>query len=259
MSWARRYGAIAHRSDCPKASRSASFVRITRLFASVAVCTDRRQKMQGGVLSVGGFSGFTVATGFSVDGSVLELSVVTGTGERLVCGPDSSTETFRAFLGGYVLYRLHRRCIVRGGNEAHRVCMWAVWVNSASSHELVWHCGPFRHKSSNAVSGTAHCTRCYSTCTTSPPVILCPAPIRRARFFRRQRSTARLSGSTCLRLPTKRLRTMLQPSMAPLSCFHHFCTISSCNNTSPRRPGKPRQHRQRMKFRSQLSGGDSGP
>lgn len=53
----------------------------------------------GGILSVGGVGPGAHTDGLTID-NILELSVVTGTGEVVVCSPSEHTELFDAVLGG---------------------------------------------------------------------------------------------------------------------------------------------------------------
>lgn len=63
------------------------------------VFTDYIELSIGGTLSVGGFGGATHHHGAQVD-TVLDLDVVTGTGEIVTCSPQHRAELFRAALGG---------------------------------------------------------------------------------------------------------------------------------------------------------------
>jgi FAD/FMN-containing dehydrogenase len=63
------------------------------------VFTDYIELSIGGTLSVGGFGGTTQHYGAQVD-TVLELDVVTGTGELVTCSPTCQPDLFHAALGG---------------------------------------------------------------------------------------------------------------------------------------------------------------
>lgn len=63
------------------------------------VLPDHLGASVGGVLSTGGFGGSSHRCGMVADW-VRELEVVTGTGERLLCGPDWHPDLFRAVLAG---------------------------------------------------------------------------------------------------------------------------------------------------------------
>lgn len=63
------------------------------------VLTDFIELSVGGTLSVGGIGGATNRYGLQVD-NVLELQVVTGTGELRACSPSLRPELFNAVLGG---------------------------------------------------------------------------------------------------------------------------------------------------------------
>lgn len=63
------------------------------------VLTDYLELSVGGTLSVGGVGGASQHFGAQVD-NVLELEVVTGTGERAVCSPDLRPDLFHAVLAG---------------------------------------------------------------------------------------------------------------------------------------------------------------
>lgn len=63
------------------------------------VLTDFIELSVGGTLSVGGIGGATHRYGLQVD-NVLELSVVTGTGELVTCSPSERSVLFESVLGG---------------------------------------------------------------------------------------------------------------------------------------------------------------
>lgn len=63
------------------------------------VLTDYIELSVGGTLSVGGIGGMSHQYGVQAD-NVLELEVVTGTGERVTCSPNRERELFRTVLCG---------------------------------------------------------------------------------------------------------------------------------------------------------------
>ena len=63
------------------------------------VLTDYLELSVGGTLSAGGIGGATGHHGSQAD-NVLELEVVTGTGDRVVCSPARGADLFRAVLAG---------------------------------------------------------------------------------------------------------------------------------------------------------------
>lgn len=63
------------------------------------VLTDFQGLSVGGTLSVGGIGGTTQKSGVQAD-NVLELEVVTGTAERVVCSPSREPDLFNAVLAG---------------------------------------------------------------------------------------------------------------------------------------------------------------
>ena len=63
------------------------------------VFTDYIELSIGGTLSVGGFGGATHHDGAQVD-TVLDLDIVTGTGETVTCSPRHRADLFHAALGG---------------------------------------------------------------------------------------------------------------------------------------------------------------
>ncbi|MEV5413040.1 FAD-binding protein [Thermopolyspora sp. NPDC052614] len=63
------------------------------------VLTDYIELSIGGTLSVGGVGGATHHHGMQVD-NVLELEVMTGTGDRKVCSPTANADLFHAVLAG---------------------------------------------------------------------------------------------------------------------------------------------------------------
>ena len=63
------------------------------------VLTDYLELSVGGTLVVGGIGGTTSQYGMQSD-NVLELDVVTGTGEKVTCSPDSNADLFDAVRAG---------------------------------------------------------------------------------------------------------------------------------------------------------------
>jgi FAD/FMN-containing dehydrogenase len=63
------------------------------------VLTDYLELSVGGTLVVGGIGGTTSQSGMQSD-NVLELDVVTGTGEKVTCAPDSNADLFDAVRAG---------------------------------------------------------------------------------------------------------------------------------------------------------------
>ena len=63
------------------------------------VLTDYLELSVGGTLSAGGVGGASPHYGAQVD-NVLELEVVTGAGQRVVCSPAQAPELFYAVLAG---------------------------------------------------------------------------------------------------------------------------------------------------------------
>lgn len=63
------------------------------------VITDYLDLSVGGTLSVGGVSGTSFAHGVQID-NVLELEVITGEGERVICSPTKHPDLFEAVLAG---------------------------------------------------------------------------------------------------------------------------------------------------------------
>ena len=69
----------------------------------------RHDAHRGGTLSAGGIGETTYRYGAQVD-NVLELDVVTGTGELMTCSPERNDELFRMTLAGLRTVRDHRPC-----------------------------------------------------------------------------------------------------------------------------------------------------
>lgn len=76
------------------------------------VLTDYIELSVGGTLSVGGIGGATHRHGFQVD-NVLELEVVTGEGQRLVCSPTQRPLLFRSVLAGLGQYAIIVRATLK--------------------------------------------------------------------------------------------------------------------------------------------------
>jgi cytokinin dehydrogenase len=88
------------------------------------VFTDYLELSVGGTLSVGGMGGQSPHYGAQVD-NVLELEVVTGAGEQVVCSPAQSPDLFYAVLAGLgqcaVLVRATLRLVPAPGNVRHYI------------------------------------------------------------------------------------------------------------------------------------------
>lgn len=91
------------------------------------VLTDYLELSVGGTLSVGGVGGASPHFGAQVD-NVLELEVVTGAGQRVVCSPTRAPELFHAVLAGLgqcaVLVRATLRLVPAPGNVRHYVLFY---------------------------------------------------------------------------------------------------------------------------------------
>jgi cytokinin dehydrogenase len=88
------------------------------------VLTDYLELSVGGTLSVGGVGGMSPHYGAQVD-NVLELEVVTGAGQRVVCSPRQRPELFDAVLAGLgqcaVLVRATLRLVPAPSNVRHYI------------------------------------------------------------------------------------------------------------------------------------------
>lgn len=79
----------------------------------------------GGVLSVGGVTSAAHRAGLAVD-SVLELEVVTGKGERLICSPSRHADLFDSALGGLGQHAIIARATLRLVPASPRVRVYTV-------------------------------------------------------------------------------------------------------------------------------------
>jgi FAD/FMN-containing dehydrogenase len=91
------------------------------------VFADYLELSVGGTLSAGGIGGTTPHFGAQVD-NVLELEVVTGAGDRVVCSPTRQPDLFHAVLAGLgqcaVLVRATIRLLPAPGNVRHYILFY---------------------------------------------------------------------------------------------------------------------------------------
>ncbi len=96
------------------------------------VLTDYLELSVGGTLSVGGIGGMSPHYGAQVD-NVLELEVVTGTGQRVVCSPARAPELFYAVLAGLGQCAVLVRATLRLGPAPRRVRRYILYYPSVGA------------------------------------------------------------------------------------------------------------------------------
>jgi cytokinin dehydrogenase len=104
------------------------------------VLTDYLELSVGGTLSVGGIGGASPHYGAQVD-SVLELEVVTGSGQRMTCSASQRPDLFYAVLAGLgqcaVLAQVTMRLVTAPANVRHYILFYPSVDALTSDQELV--------------------------------------------------------------------------------------------------------------------------
>jgi FAD/FMN-containing dehydrogenase len=110
------------------------------------VLTDYLELSIGGTLSVGGAGGASPHYGAQVD-TVLELEVVTGAGQRVVCSPTQTPDLFYAVLAGLgqcaVLVRATLRLVPASGQVRHYMLFYPTVDALTADQRLVHADGRF--------------------------------------------------------------------------------------------------------------------